>query len=165
MHFKKTILISIAAAFFMFSFSFALSPLYRALCNKTGLSGAIPIGTLPDTSRTIEIQFVTTQQIGNNWEFYPTVKTIHVHPEQMTQVIFIAKNKMQKTRTVQAIPSFAPTFSAKYFHKTQCFCFNQQTLKPGELLQMPVVFYIDQELPTGVNTITLAYTLYDVTKK
>lgn len=149
----------------MFSFSFALSPLYRSICNRTGLSSAIPIGQNPDFRRDVLIQFVTSNHGDMNWDFYPLKKKVNVHPDDNTKIIFYAKNKTDKAMTVQAIPSFMPAFTAQYFHKTQCFCFNQQTLQPGESLEMPVIFHIDHDLPKEVSTITLAYTLFDVTSK
>ena len=67
--------------------------------------------------------------------------------------------------TVQAIPSISPGLAVAHFHKLECFCFNQQSLKSGEALEMPLMFKIDKDLPRNIHTITLAYTLFDVANK
>lgn len=159
----KTAAVAAIASMVMFSFSFALAPLYNVFCKVTGFSSSVRIPlNAPDLSRTITVQFVATNNQSLNWEFYPGTTSIDVHPEQNTRVVFHAKNNMNKTVTVQAIPSFAPRLSALNFHKIQCFCFNQQTLKAGEAEDMPIVFRIDKKLPSDIHTITLAYTLFEV---
>lgn len=67
------------------------------------------------------------------------------------------------TMVAQAIPSVSPGRAAAYFHKTECFCFNQQVLEAGGTVDMPLRFIVDRDLPASVNTITLSYTLFDVT--
>lgn len=164
---------SILVVMVMYSFSFAMAPLYNAFCKATGFYKGIKIpgidapatGLTPDYSREVTVQFVTTNNHNFSWDFYPRTTSIDVHPDQYTRVTFTAKNNTKKTMTVQAIPSYAPARASKYFHKIQCFCFNQQTLNPGESIEMPVVFRVDKKLPRDVRTITLAYTLFDVTPK
>lgn len=159
---RHVIAFSILIVMIMFCFSFAMSPLYSAFCKATGFYNGIRINkNLPDLSRDITIQFVTANNRNLPWDFYPYTKTMQVHPGENSRVLFFAKNNTKNTMTVQAIPSFAPPLAAKYVHKIQCFCFNQQTLNPGESLEMPVIFWIDKQLPRDVNTITLAYTLFD----
>ena len=163
---RKTVLIASFIVLFMFSFSFALSPLYSAFCKATGFNSAVKVSLFaPDLNRDVIVQFVATNNEKLAWQFYPLKTSVHVHPEENMKVFFYAKNTTQKTMTVQAIPSFTPALSAQHFHKIQCFCFNQQTLKPGETIDMPIVFRIDKNLPDTVRTITLAYTLFDVTPK
>ena len=58
-----------------------------------------------------------------------------------------------------------PGEAARYLHKTQCFCFDQQTLGAGERKEMPMIFYLDPELPRHINTLTLSYTIFDVTDR
>ncbi len=168
---KKTVLICVCCALLMFGFSFALSPLYRVVCKATGLNGGINIteiqtvyaGNAVDTSKNITMQFVATNNANLPWEFHPEKNTLIVHPEQIAEIHFFAKNNSTHTMTVQAIPSFAPAVAGRYFHKIECFCFRKQTLKAGESKNMPVIFRIDHALPADVNIITLAYTLFDVT--
>jgi len=76
-------------------------------------------------------------------------------------IYFAAKNNSKQPMTVQAIPSVSPGLAARYLKKTECFCFTQQTFNPGQHRDMPVLFHIDPHLPKNINTITLAYTLFD----
>ncbi len=168
----KTILILTATVVIMFSFSFAMAPLYNALCKATGINGKpnlVPYTeqetNAPDLSHPITVQFITTTNANLAWDFYPRKSSIKTHPDEDTKILFFVKNNTNKTMTVQAIPSITPWQSVKYFHKIECFCFTQQTLHAGESLEMPVVFRIDKQLPPEIHTITLAYTLFDVTKK
>jgi cytochrome c oxidase assembly protein subunit 11 len=158
---RKSIWISVGVAVFMFGFSFAIAPLYNAYCKVTGINITTRIMGLPDLNRDIFIQFTTSNNHGLTWEFYPKTLNIHVHPNENTKVIFFAKNTTNKTMTVQAIPSFTPSLVAQHFHKAECFCFKQQTLKAGESINMPVVFHVDEDLPREMNTFTLSYTLFN----
>lgn len=170
---KKTVLMGACCALLMFGFSFALSPLYRIVCKTTGLNGGVNVAeindananSLPDTQKNITVQFVATNNDNLPWDFYPQKNTLVVHPEQTAEMHFFAKNNTKHTMTVQAIPSFAPAVSARYFHKIECFCFRQQTLKAGESKDMAVVFRVDKALPADIHIITLAYTLFDVTQQ
>jgi cytochrome c oxidase assembly protein subunit 11 len=65
----------------------------------------------------------------------------------------------------QSIPSVTPGEAARYLHKTQCFCFDQQTLAAGERKDMPMIFYLDPEIPRHINQFTLSYTIFDVTER
>ena len=77
---------------------------------------------------------------------------------------FFARNPSKKVMVAQAIPSVSPGKAAAYFHKTECFCFNQQQLAGGEAIDMPLKFIVDRDVPRDVNTITLGYTLFDITE-
>jgi cytochrome c oxidase assembly protein subunit 11 len=94
------------------------------------------------------------------WSFYPEVKSVEVHPGQPTKISYYAKNNTNGEIIGQAIPSIAPNVAASYFHKTECFCFTQQTLEAGEEKHMPVVFFIDPTIPKDVNVLTLSYTFF-----
>lgn len=165
----KTAVILLFVSLFMFGFSFALSPLYNTFCKTTGLNTAINIAInqpiSPDYSRQISIQFLSTNNSELPWDFYPLISELSAYPDQTMKVIFFAKNKTRKPMTVQAIPSYAPSQAAQFFHKIECFCFNKQTLQPGQSVNMPVVFRIDKKIPKDIQAITLAYTLFDVTPK
>lgn len=171
---KKIFIIGGIAAFLMFAFCFAMVPLYGLICKKTGInttsanSGlltAVSAQTTeaPDLSRTITVQFLATNHNGMPWEFFPRTKIIKVHPGENNKIYFYAKNTTEKTMSVQAIPSMTPTDALSHFHKIQCFCFNQQTLKAKESKDMPMIFRIDKQLPSEIHVITLAYTLFDTT--
>lgn len=171
---RKTIAILTLATVIMFGFSFALVPLYRVACKKIGLNTSVPISDFPSTPvaslagsveglRSLNVQFIAIKNQGLAWDFHPQTKVIKVRPGERAKVIFYAKNRTAKDMTVQAIPSMTPTESISHFHKLECFCFNQQTLKAGEAKNMALVFQVDKDLPKEVHTITLAYTLFDVT--
>ena len=97
------------------------------------------------------------------WEFRPTVKLMKVHPGAVNDTVFFARNPMPEAMIAQAIPSISPARAAAYFHKTECFCFNQQPLDGESSAEMPLQFIVDQDLPRDIKTITLSYTLFDVT--
>jgi cytochrome c oxidase assembly protein subunit 11 len=157
----------------MFAFGYALIPLYKSICEATGvniLSLAeleVPGNNAPtgansqvDTSRTITVEFDANAH--GPWEFHPAVHSIQVHPGELATVMYEFKNVQHRRMVAQAIPSYAPGQAAAHFHKIQCFCFSQQTLAPGESKQWPVVFVIDPRLSKDVKTITLSYTFFEV---
>jgi len=177
---RTIIIIGSIAAAVMFSFSFALVPLYSIICQATGISTSVPaeewrqqnsavaIAAAKQTSdktRTVEVQFVAINNLGMPWKFQPNTKSVKVHPGETAKVSFFAKNMTDKPMTAQAIPSMTPSDAISHFHKIQCFCFNQQTLDGGATKDMGLVFNIDRDLPKDVHVITLAYTLFDVTPK
>lgn len=155
----------------MFAFVFVVMvPLYNVLCQALGINGKYTGGQYEvveaavDTSREIRIQFVATNNDGMPWAFRPTQSVIRVHPGAVNNTVFYARNVTEKNMVAQAIPSFSPARAAEYFHKTECFCFNQQPLQAGADAEMPLQFIVDQDLPADINTITLSYTIFDVTE-
>lgn len=162
-------LLGVAVA--MFAFGFALVPLYDVFCEVTGLNGktaAQPyeaVNAEVDRSRSIKVQFMATNNEGMAWQFKPTTTEVRVHPGELVTTEFFAKNPAGHTMIAQAVPSVVPFKAAEYFHKTECFCFNQQTLAGGQEMLMSLRFMVDQDVPKDVHTITLAYTLFDVTDK
>jgi cytochrome c oxidase assembly protein subunit 11 len=154
----------------MFAFGFALVPLYDVMCQAFGINGktagAYQAGQQSvDESRQVRVQFLATNSIEMVWQFAPQADEIVVHPGQSAQMLFVAHNPTDKPMTAQAIPSVAPAEAAAYFHKTECFCFTQQVLQPGERIEMPVRFIVDRDLPADVRHLTLAYTLFDITAR
>lgn len=174
---RKIFLIAGMIAAMMFAFCFVMVPFYSLICKATGINTSVPSGELlkavsvdagknaVDLSRTIEVQFVSVNHNGLPWDFYPRTKSLVVHPGQNNTVFFYAKNTTGMTMSVQAIPSMTPPEALNYFHKIQCFCFTQQTLKSRESKNMPMIFRIDKEIPKNIHVITLAYTLFDTTLK
>lgn len=157
----------------MFAFGYGLVPLYKAICEVTGINilalterdvpgatKALPKNTQVDTSRTITVVFDTNTR--GLWDFKPAVSSMQVHPGQMAQVMYQFENIQPRTMAAQAIPSYAPKVSASYFSKLECFCFSQYTLAPSEKKEWPVVFVIDPKLPKDVTNITLSYTFFEV---
>ena len=153
----------------MFGFGYLLVPLYDVLCDITGLNGKSENVTQKQTanfeideSRMVTVEFITNLNQGMSWDFKPEIKKLEVHPGKAYQTNFFVKNNTKRAMTGQAIPSVAPFAAASHFIKTECFCFNNQTLNAGESLEMPIVFVIDPELPERVKTITLSYTFFDI---
>ncbi|WP_028388864.1 cytochrome c oxidase assembly protein [Legionella fairfieldensis] len=156
----------------MFAFGFALVPIYNSLCKTFGINGkpnSEAVVYEPSASvkqdREVWVEFVATNNGGIPWAFYPKISKIKVHPGEITKLAFYAENKSGHRMTVQAIPSITPGIAAKYLKKTECFCFTQQTLNGHEAMDMPLLFHLDTDLPANVKTITLSYTLFDVTDK
>ena len=156
----------------MFAFGYALVPLYEKICEVTGINilargekqvpGAVrlPANTQVDTSRTITVEFDANAR--GPWEFKPAVRTLQVHPGELTTVMYEFENVQGRRMAAQAIPSYAPKQAAAHFNKLECFCFNQYTLEPGEKKQWPVAFVNDPKLSKDVTTITLSYTFFEV---
>jgi cytochrome c oxidase assembly protein subunit 11 len=150
-------------------FTAALVPLYDVFCDITGINGktkgkALYQAKSVDTSREINVEFLTNVNRGMPWEFEPKMNSIKVHPGQMNEVIFYAKNKSRKDIVGQSVPSISPGEASLYFHKTECFCFDQQRLKAGEEIEMPMKFYVDLDLPEDITQLTLSYQLFNVTE-
>jgi cytochrome c oxidase assembly protein subunit 11 len=150
----------------MFGFGFALVPLYDVFCDFTGLNGKTgeQVSSFSsyeaDTSREIKVEFLTSLNEYMPWEFKATQDSVIVYPGQPTKIDFLVRNKTDKDMIGQAIPSVAPGLAAKYFQKTECFCFTEQKLKAGEERVMPVVFIVDPSISEDINEITLSYTFF-----
>jgi cytochrome c oxidase assembly protein subunit 11 len=162
---KRLIVVTIL----MFGFGFALVPIYKKICEVTGINDIVkkdkaPVNTQVDTSRKITIEFDSnTNHLP--WRFKPVVSSVTVHPGQLVQVDYEVVNAQNRPMFGQAIPSYAPKNSAKHFKKMECFCFKQQALQAHEAKAFPVVFVVDPELPQDVTTITLSYTFFEVAGK
>ncbi len=149
----------------MFVFGFALVPIYKKICEVTGVNDfAKPEqikNTQVDLTRTIKVEFdANTRHLP--WNFKPEVTSINVHPGELTTVVYEVSNTTANAMVGQAIPSYGPTQAAMHFKKLECFCFAKQTFAAQEKRQMPVVFVIDPELPKDINTITLSYTFFEM---
>lgn len=167
---KKVVITLVAMVFFMSGFSFALVPLYDIFCEVTGLNGKTADGpasvsvTKVDESRLVTVQFVANLNKNAPWKFRPAVFEMKVHPGQLMETSFYAENLTDKNRLAQAVPSVTPGRAAKYFKKTECFCFTQQAFKPKEGKNMPLRFMLDPEFPEDINTVTLSYTFFELGK-
>lgn len=151
----------------MFAFGYALVPLYKTICDVTGINILTnkfdyinPKNTQIDFSRKITVEFDSNPR--GTLRFSPMQRSIKVHPGEMAQVMYQVANTEPRSIAAQAIPSYAPIQASRYFNKLECFCFKQQDLKPNEIRQMPVVFVIDPDLPKDVDTITLSYTFFKI---
>jgi cytochrome c oxidase assembly protein subunit 11 len=162
---RKLVIVAVV----MFGFGWALVPLYRAICEITGINVVTTRdanaeraarNTQVDFSRTIIVEFDANRQ--GPWRFKPHVNHVEVHPGELVQVDYDLVNLESRPMAGQAIPSYAPLQSARYFQKLECFCFQQQVLEGGGTRRFPVVFFIDPDLPRDVKTITLSYTFFEV---
>jgi cytochrome c oxidase assembly protein subunit 11 len=161
----------------MFLFGYALVPIYKHICEVTGINilslseNQVPGGgsagsdvnlanTQVDTSRTITVEFDANSR--GPWEFKPAKRYVQVHPGELTTVMYEFTNVQNRRMSAQAIPSYAPHQAAAHFNKVECFCFQQYTLDPGEKKEWPVAFVIDPKLSKDVTTITLSYTFFEV---
>ena len=157
----------------MFGFGYALVPMYKAICEATGinilaigeqaLSGnksKSPANSQVDLSRTITVEFDANSR--GPWDFKPAQRSVQVHPGELTTVMYEFQNIQNRRMSAQAIPSYAPMQAQAHFNKLECFCFNQYTLEPGERKSWPVAFVIDPKLSKDVTTITLSYTFFEV---
>ena len=166
---RKTLIRLIIIAIGMFGFGFAMVPLYDVFCQLTGINGKTSDTAYKnervdvDTSRTIKVQFVSTQNGQLNWEFAPTVSAINLHPGEVGKLDFILTNPNDYQVVTQSIPSVSPSLATNYLHKVECFCFTTQTLEAFERKVMPLRVIVDQALPKHIKTLTLSYTLFDVT--
>jgi len=150
----------------MFGFGFALVPFYKKICEVTGVNNVLKAdeiaNTQVDAARWLTVEFDTNVRDNLPWTFRPLEKSVRFHPGELMQVMFEIRNNSNRAITGQAIPSYGPQVAAGYFKKLECFCFSQQTLQPGEVRRMPVVFVIENGLPQDVNTVTLSYSFFEI---
>jgi cytochrome c oxidase assembly protein subunit 11 len=160
----------------MFAFGYALVPIYKTICEMTGInilalgernvpggSSAVPGNTQVDLSRTITVEFDANSR--GPWSFKPALRSLQVHPGELATVVYEFQNVQDRRMSAQAFPSYAPRQASAHFNKLECFCFNQYTLDPGEKKSWPVAFVIDPKLSKDVTTITLSYTFFEVGSK
>ena len=165
---RKTIYITLGVTVLMFGFAFALVPLYNVFCEVTGINGktgrisvAEASAQKIDPSRTVTVQFDGTVNSALPWEFHPRVLQMQVTPGKLYTTEFFARNLSDQAIVGQAVPSVAPGKASLYFSKTECFCFTEQTLQPGQEEWMPVTFRVSPDLPGDVHVMTLSYTFFN----
>lgn len=164
-----------------FAFAFALVPLYNVLCEATGFNGKTPgqgkiskgfgIGGLKtdaapaaavDLGRRIRVEFTGTVMPGLPWDMRPLTLSLEVHPGELQQVSYLVRNTSDRTITGQAVPSVSPGQAAQHFEKIECFCFSQQTLRPGEAMELPLAFIVKPAVDRDISQITLSYAFFSV---
>ncbi|MBE0364829.1 cytochrome c oxidase assembly protein subunit 11 [Pseudoalteromonas ulvae UL12] len=154
----------------MFAFAFALVPLYDVFCDITGLNGKPSLeeaeqSTTVDSERLVDVGFITHIQGAAPFKVSAEAQRVTVQPGAMHKIVFKAKNMSDTDRILQAVPSVSPGLAAKYLHKIECFCFNQQPLSAGEVADLPLMFYVDTALPLKFEEITLSYTVFDISEQ
>jgi cytochrome c oxidase assembly protein subunit 11 len=153
-----------------FAFGWALVPLYDVLCRAAGIgnaeakSGKSLVKESIDPNREVTIEFMAEPASVGSFDFRPKVASMRIHPGKLYDTLFHAENLTQNASVAQAVPSISPSGTAKYFHKTECFCFSPQKFAAGEGRDLPVRFIVDPGLPSNVDKLTLAYTIFDTTQ-
>lgn len=170
---SRTGILAFTMAGSMIGVGYAAVPLYKLFCEATGFGGTIQRvdGDIASgqgiAGKIMSIRFDANHVNELPWEFKPerTVEKVTIGEREMA--FFTAKNLSDKPITGRASYNVTPTQAGKYFNKIQCFCFNEQTLKPGEQVRMPVIYYVDPGIITdpdanSVQEITLSYTFHVV---
>ena len=170
----RRLLLAVLASFV---FAFALVPLYNVLCEATGFNGKVTVrdgfgvgglktATAPtsvvDTSRTVRVEFTGTVMPGLPWDMRPLTTHLDIHPGELQQVTYLVRNTSDRTITGQAVPSVTPGQAAQHFEKIECFCFEQQTLAPGESQEMPLAFIVKPAVDRDIAHITLSYAFFSI---
>ena len=165
----RTALFLALLVFGMTGLAFASAPLYRAFCSLTGFGGTpLRAEKAPGAvAGKIGVRFDANVHPGLPWRFEPEQRTVRIAPGEQTRIFYRAQNLTARPITGQAAFNVTPDQAGKYFNKIQCFCFTEQTLKPGESVVMPVVFYVDPKIRQDdqtrtIDEITLSYTFYPV---
>ena len=160
---KKLGLVAVA----MFGFGYLMVPIYDELCDITGFTGKT--GQISqsqaktadiDLNRLVTVQFDTNVNPALPWKFKAAKFKQTVRPGEIAEAIFTVENTSSKPVIGQAIPSVAPEQASLFFNKTECFCFINQVLAPGEKKEMVVRFVVDSDLPEDISTMTLSYTFF-----
>ncbi len=158
----------------MVGLAFAAVPLYRIFCQVTGLGGttmradeATAAAVKPVPGKSVSVRFDANISRDLYWEFKPkeTQRTVPLGGRSMS--VYTARNLSSRPLTGTATFNVTPSQAGQYFSKIECFCFQEQTLRPGEEVQMPVVFYVDPRIlddpaARDITEITLSYTFYPV---
>ena len=165
----RTALILAGIVACMVGLAFASSPLYRMFCELTGFAGTpARAASAPGAiAGQVGVRFDANIHPGLPWRFEPEQTTVRVKPGEQTKIFYKAQNLSARAWTGQAVFNVTPDQVGKYFKKIQCFCFTEQTLKAGETVDMPVVFFVDPKIKQDPDTkdideITLSYTFYPV---
>jgi len=162
---------ALIAALAMLGLGFASAPLYRLFCQVTGYGGTTQRVTEGDASRvsvaanTMSIRFDANVERTMPWKFAPVQVTDTVSIGARDMAIFTAKNLSSESVTGTATFNVEPEAAGKYFNKVQCFCFTEQTLRPGQEVRMPVIYYVDPKImddpdAKDIEQITLSYTFH-----
>jgi cytochrome c oxidase assembly protein subunit 11 len=149
-----------------FAFGFALVPLYDVICEIAGIRvNAAPSKAVESTSaatREVTLEFLSTLAPGSEWELTPVVGAVSVVPGRLQEARFRIRSRAGVAATGQAIPTVAPAYAARYLQKTECFCFTPQRFGALEEREFVVRFILDPRLPTQVDRMTLAYSMYTI---
>ena len=165
---KRVLLSCVTVVGCMVGLAYASVPLYKLFCQVTGFGGTTQVAEqapVEVSEKTIKIRFNADVNSGLNWQFKPDQREITVRLGEDNLAYYTAENMAVRPVTGQAVYNVTPLKAGQYFSKIACFCFDEQTLKPGERVDMPVSFYVDPAIAEDLNTqdvktITLSYTFF-----
>ncbi len=151
-----------------FAFGFALVPLYDVICEAAGIrvnEAPSRMGESAAADRKVALEFVSIVAPGGEWELIPETRETIVQPGRLHEAKFVIRSRAAVPVTGQAVPSVAPSYTAKYLQKTECFCFTPQDFAPAEQREFTVRFIVDPDLPPQVDRMTLAYSMYTLPER
>jgi len=161
---SKLVLLSLG----MFAFGYVvMPPLYQVICDITGLNGRTNSAAVAGPAdgavvdRVVTVEFVSVVNSSGAWSFKPAQYSMQVVPGKSYKTHYTAVNLTGKASVGQAVPSVAPSSAAKHFSKIECFCFEKQEFAVNAEKDMPLIFFVEPDLPRSIDTITLSYTYFD----
>jgi len=157
----RSLLVMVAGSF---AFGFALVPLYKVICEAAG----IRVNDAPSAARASEagagrkvtLEFLSLEAPGSDFELVPEANQLALQPGRLYEAKFRIRNNATRPVVAQAVPSVAPSTTAKYLQKTECFCFTPQSFGASEEREFTVRFIVSPDLPVNVDRMTLAYSMY-----
>ncbi|MBZ9674156.1 cytochrome c oxidase assembly protein [Mesorhizobium sp. ES1-1] len=171
---SNVVVAAVCLAFFtgMIGMAYAAVPLYKMFCQATGYGGKTQRAEKQYAGRVLDREVTVrfdANVAGVPWDFQPVERSVTMKIGETVQVRYKATNKFDRPVTGRATFNVQPELAGPYFNKVECFCFTDTTLKPGETLDMPVLFYVDPDIVNvpelkDMKTITLSYTMFPVEK-
>jgi cytochrome c oxidase assembly protein subunit 11 len=161
----RRLLVMVAGSF---AFGFALVPLYDVICEAAGIrvnDAPSGIAETAGANREVALEFVSIVAPGGEWELTPATREMVVQPGRLHEATFVIRSRASVPVVGQAVPSVAPSYTAKYLQKTECFCFTPQDFGPAQQREFTVRFIVDPDLPSQVDRMTLAYSMYTVPER
>lgn len=157
----------------MVAMAYAAVPLYDMFCRVTGYGGTTQrVEQYSQTvlDKDVKVRFDANVSGGLGWNFKPVQREVTIKIGETTQIAYEAKNVTSQPLSGRASFNVTPQIAGAYFMKVECFCFTDTELRPGETMEMPVVFYVDPEIVNvtelkNINTITLSYTFFPLTEE
>jgi cytochrome c oxidase assembly protein subunit 11 len=156
----RRLLVMVAGSF---AFGFALVPLYDVICEAAGIrvnETPAAVAQTAATGREVALEFVSIVAPGGEWELVPETREMKVQPGRLHEAKFLVRSNATVPVVGQAVPSVAPSYTAKYLQKAECFCFTPQDFGPAQQREFTVRFIVDPDLPAQVDRMTLAYSMY-----
>jgi cytochrome c oxidase assembly protein subunit 11 len=161
----RSLLVMVAGSF---AFGFALVPLYDVICEAAGIRVNDAPSAIKETAasgREVALEFVSIVAPGGEWELVPETRELAVQPGRLHEAKFLIRSRASVPVVGQAVPSVAPSYTARYLQKTECFCFTPQDFGPAQEREFTVRFIVDPDLPPQVDRMTLAYSMYTLPER